>query len=161
MPWKPSIDALWTNFTCLKQRWQPIVGDIAFWWLNYIDAVDTAIKNVKFVCLKRPKPDTIVSFLARFEHENYWTAGSAGHDKDLIGAFPQFELPKKEALSVYYDLYYRVVEQYAKKDNFRIFNTYEVLNTEMGQRQLFEWLDLPDHKLSIGMKLNTKEDASI
>lgn len=151
MPWKVDRDALQRNLNAFDKRYQPIVGDVSFWWLNYADEVRRQC-NAKFVCLKRDRKDTIESYLYRFRTEDYWVK------KDLYESYPVFEgTSKAKALSIYYDLYYLIARKQSENKDFRVYDMDSLLNKEETQRELFDWLELENHKTQPGIKFNSKE----
>lgn len=162
MPWQFNRNALLNNFNSLGKRFQPIVGDVGFWWINYVDAIRQY--DVKFVCLKRDKDQTVDSFLGRFEYEDYWTENCFPREIDgkptLTEAFPQWQTKdKKEAVSRYYDLYYKIAVEHAKQDDFKIFHMNDVLNNGEVQQKMLDWLDLPKHRVLTGHRYNPREDV--
>jgi hypothetical protein len=155
MDWHHNHHNLQNNLNLFRQRPESVVGDVAFWWLNYVPLV-----KAKFVCLKRDKSKTVRSFLKWFRNKDYWTSQANETDKvqkndnytvvfrSINTSFPKFPtLNVEHAINLYYDLYYTVASRFEKQlNNFRIFDMDYVLNTEDGQRDLFDWLDLPNHQ---------------
>lgn len=120
-----------------------LIGDIAFYYLSYVDAIVARNPNVRFVCLKRDKNATVKSWMAKSQLErwrskriadklgaaitrepyqesrNFWME----HDgiewaKDPIWdkCFPKFAGPTKiEAIAQYWDYYYEESEKLAAK----------------------------------------------
>jgi len=163
MPWEFNLTELHHNIENMEHRYQPVVGDVACWWLNYVDYMKENVKDIKFVCLKRNKQDTLNSFMERFKYEDYWTEKGMFPEyidgiQTLTGVFPVLPLKdKRAALSFYYDLYYQIAEEHVG-NNFRIFDMWTLLNVKHQQQCLFDWLELPTHTPIIGQKWNNKKD---
>jgi len=60
---------------------EPIVSDVAFYWLDYIDNVIELYPDTKFICFKRDKVDVVNSFMR--------TGSFAMHHRIMKGAFGQ------------------------------------------------------------------------
>jgi hypothetical protein len=54
--WLPDKKQLWFLVRYLR-------ADVAFYWLNYVDLVLEKCPDAKFICLKRPKKDTLDSYM--------------------------------------------------------------------------------------------------
>ena len=60
---------------------EPIVSDVAFYWLDYIDNVIELYPDTKFICFKRDKVDVVNSFMR--------TGSFAMHHRIMKVAFGQ------------------------------------------------------------------------
>ncbi len=139
-----------------------LLGDIAFYYLSYVELIAARNPNVQFVCLKRNKNRTVRSWLRQaqvtrwpskvladrlsslitrspyYTTRNFWVE----HDgskwlKDPVWdkCFPKFEADSVEgAVSQYWDYYYREAEVLAQRlpSRFMIIDT-DRLNTNEGQ----------------------------
>jgi hypothetical protein len=118
---------------CRMDRVQTI-GDIAFYYLSYVEAIATRNANVRFVCLKRDKEETVESWMKKTSIHRWhskkvadrlaaWITRGAYHQginpwmehdgtiwmQDLVWdkCFPKFSASsKREAVSKYWDFYY-------------------------------------------------------
>ena len=145
-----------------------LIGDIAFYYLNYVDDIAAASNNVRFVCLKRDRSATIKSWQKKARINRWrskWLADKLSsilqrtpfhtsknfwmdHDgsKWLLDpvwdkCFPSFEADTmEEAIGKYYDFYYDEAEKYQLKypDIFRMFPI-EDLNTEEGKNCIMDF----------------------
>jgi len=133
-----------------KMQKVSLIGDVAFYYLSYVDAIAAHSKNVRFICLKRDKSATVRSWMHKSDL-GYWMSKRVGarisaaitrepyvtsrnfwmeHDGtrwqlDPVWdkCFPKFPGPtKKEAIEQYWDYYYGEAELLAKRhpDVFRI-----------------------------------------
>ncbi|KAK3259707.1 hypothetical protein CYMTET_31309 [Cymbomonas tetramitiformis] len=71
----------------LQRRPQKVVGDIALWYLPYVDAMLHLHKNLQVVALKRNKEDTIKSFERWFGNIKHFPWVS---DQERSKMFPQY-----------------------------------------------------------------------
>jgi hypothetical protein len=148
-----------------------IIGDIAFYYLRYVEDILAINKNVRFVCIKRDKAKTVGSWLKKsaidrwpslwladrlkslitrtpfHESKNFWQV----HDGTVFQSdpvwdktFPKFEAAsKKEAIEKYWDYYYTEAERLAAgyPDYFRIFPV-EAMSNREGQLAILEFIGL-------------------
>lgn len=145
-----------------------LLGDIAFYYLTYVEDLIAASPNVRFVCLKRDKTQTVKSW-ERKSSLGHWRSKAVGekvsaaltrqpyvdsrnfwmeHDgtkwaKDEVWdkVYPKFKGPtKREAIEQYWDFYYQEAEKIAAKhpDIFRIVRT-EDLDEKDFQKELLEF----------------------
>lgn len=139
-----------------------LIGDIAFYYLSYVELIASSSPNVQFVCLKRDKQKTVRSWLRQarvtrwpskiladriaslITREPYYTTRNfwVEHDgskwlKDPVWdkCFPKFQADSVEgAVNQYWDYYYREAEALAERlpSRFMIIDT-DRLNTHEGQ----------------------------
>jgi len=127
-----------------------MIGDIAFYYLTYVDMIASRFPNVRFICLKREKKATVRSWMQK-SSLGYWRSKYIGErisaaltrepftdsrnfwmlhdgtkwrlDPVWDKCFPKFPGPtKKEAIEQYWDYYYKEAEVLAARhpDVFRI-----------------------------------------
>lgn len=158
LPWKvSSYHFEWYKKYLNNLRFFGTIGDIAFYHLNYINLYLNDFPNIKFVCFKRNKQDTINSLfeLSNKFNVNHWTDKSSSYwdknisteDSDSLKfryCFPKYDLNKLDALNKYYDDYYIIAEHIEKQipNIFRIFDMKETLNSVNGQMELFKFLEI-------------------
>jgi len=144
-------------------RSDKIVGDTAWYWLNYVPHIVGYVSGVRFVCLKRDKESTIESFKKRpidskprpNENMQLVYRGYKGH------AFPRYkDVTPDESISLYYDEYYDIAENLEKhySEWFRIF-TIDALNTEEGQKEILDFAGFENHNYCVGKKLNASPNG--
>jgi len=145
-----------------------LIGDIAFYYLSYVDAIVARNANVRFVCLKRDKDATVRSWLRKSEverwrskriadrigaaitrepyHEsrNFWMEHDGSKwqlDPIWDKCFPKFPGPTKtEAIEQYWDYYYVEAEKLEKKypQVFRIVPS-DLIDDQAYQVQLLQF----------------------
>lgn len=137
-----------------------MIGDIAFYYLSYVDAIVARNQNVRFICLKRDKAATVRSWIQKsglgrwrskeiadrlgalitresyHESRNFWMEHDGSKwQKDPIWdkCFPNFPGPtKQKAIEQYWDYYYEEAEKVAARhpDVFRIVKSEDINVTE-------------------------------
>lgn len=145
-----------------KMKRVQLIGDIAFYYLSYVELIAAHTQSVRFVCLRRTKAKTVKSWLRQasikrwpskiladrlaslITREPYYTTRNfwVEHDgskwlKDPVWdkCFPKFEARTVEdAVSQYWDYYYAEAERLASRlpSTFMIVDT-EQLNTNEAQ----------------------------
>lgn len=156
-----------------------LIGDIAFYYLNYVDDILALMPGCKFVCIKRDREQTIASWFKktaigrwpsiwlgdRFKalvtrtpfhtSYNYWQEHDGSRwAKDPVwdSCFPKYEASsKQEAIAMYWDAYYAEADQLQARhpDNFRIFSV-EELNQFDGQKNILAFIGLPERTWVMG-----------
>jgi len=122
----------------LANRKEPVVGDVACWWLDSIPLMlDYDGLDIRFICLKRDKEKTIDSLSRLYE-------------KPII---PRIY----KAMEKYYDDYYKDFGKYAWKhpESFAIFST-ENLNSLDGQKEILNFAGFENHQYDVGKRLNKR-----
>ncbi len=153
-----------------------LLGDIAFYYLNYVEDILAVNAGVKFVCIKRDKTQTVESWLKKstvgrwrslwladrikawltrtpFHREyNYWMEhdGSVWQtDPVWDKTFPKFRAAnKRDAIEQYWEYYYRRAGQLAAAhpDNFRIFDISAMSRPE-GQKAILSFVGYPERDM--------------
>ncbi len=161
--WKDSekeIDALldW-GMTTSHLR---LVGDVALYYLPYVEYILARNQNVKFICLQRDCTNTVVSYMRQTSELNHWIEhqGVGWQLNEWDHCYPKYDVPDKQsALTLYwYDYYFTATRLQALYPNsFQIFPT-EALNRKAGQRAMLAFLGIPEAQmqLAIGIRANTQ-----
>ena len=136
-------------------------GDVAFYYLNYVEYLIERFPGVKFICLRRDREETVDSYMKKSQNRNNWIE----HDGTVwekavhfYDSYPKFKTDsKREALGMYYDLYYSVAEKFETKmaNRFRIFDIKE-LNSATGVRNILNFAGFLDDemKMDVGISVN-------
>ncbi len=161
MPWKggeKTIDKFlhWAN-ELVKQK--QLVGDVAFYYLNYVEYLLSLNPNIKFVCLQRDRASTVASYMKRTKDMNHWMRheGTLWQKSSWDNCYPKYEvLNKEKAIERYWDDYYLIANelQTTYPNSFRIFQT-STLNTEAGQRAILAFIEIKNPRLSVGIQFNS------
>ena len=148
-----------------------LIGDIAYYYLKYVDDILTINQNVRFVCIKRDKTQTVDSWMSKsaihrwrslqladwlkskitrtpfHQSKNFWqTHDGSVWQLDAVWdkTFPKFEASsKREAIEKYWDYYYAEAEQTAMRHpaHFRIFDISKMSNPE-GQKEILTFVGI-------------------
>ena len=134
-----------------------IVGDVALWYLPYIEQF-LEYSNVKVIVLKRNREDTVKSFVKWFGGRKHFPWAIDDDRRDSGGryinhpmfdsCYPSFEWKNLSKVEVrhgaerYYDFYYKVVDRLVRACNDRIFvvDSYEALNNKTVKYAILKWL---------------------
>jgi hypothetical protein len=149
-----------------------LIGDIAFYYLSYVEAMAARNPNVRFLCLKRDRGETIRSWLQKSTlprwrskrladrlaslitrtpyHEafNPWMEHDGSRwavDPVWDKCFPKFAGPTRAAaIAQYYDFYYAEAERLAAllPDRFRMVATPSLSEPDT-QRELLAFCGVP------------------
>ncbi|MCK9259477.1 MAG: hypothetical protein M0P63_06895 [Azoarcus sp.] len=152
-----------------------ILGDIAFYYLQYVEDLLQITHDIRFVCIRRDKNETVESWLEKssihrwkslwvadrlksaivrtpfHKSHNYWQRHNGNTwaiDPVWDKTFPKFEATsKREAIEKYWEYYYAKAAELAAShpENFRIFEITD-MSTPDGQRRILEFIGVtPEH----------------
>jgi hypothetical protein len=155
-----------------------IIGDIAYYYLRYVEDILAINKDVRFVCIKRDKAKTVASWMKKsaidrwpslwladrlksmitrtpfHESKNFWQEHDGSvYQPDPVWdkTFPKFEAAsKKEAIEKYWDYYYAEAERLAGEHPayFRIFPV-EAMGNREGQTDILRFIGLKDGEMTL------------
>lgn len=155
-----------------------ILGDIAFYYLLYVENLLGITSDIRFVCIRRDKSETVESWLEKtriHRWKSLWLADRIkstlvrtpfhtaynhwqNHDgtkwaKEPVWdkTFPKFEAAsKREAIEKYWDYYYAQAELLAARhpEHFRIFDISEMSHPE-GQRRILEFIGVAPESMVV------------
>ncbi|MEE4261234.1 MAG: sulfotransferase [Desulfobacteraceae bacterium] len=126
-----------------------ITGDVAFFYLPYLEKLIGVFPRLKIVCLERNRQAVIDSFLWKTQWQNRWV----NHDgtewvKDTVWdkTFPKYAIADKaRAIGAYWDEYRKKIRRVAGKYPASVKRmTTEELNTTRGQQKIFDFLAIPE-----------------
>lgn len=149
-----------------KQSKAKMVGDVAFYWLPYLHEMLSSFPGLKVICLKRDRDETIASYMKKTRGRNHWMPHDGSQwrlDPTWDPCYPKYPdaQTKEEAIGRYWDDYYRTAERWAQHwpDQVRIFDM-DVLNSEEGQDQIFDFLGLKEHVHMLPCRFNVGTGAA-
>lgn len=160
--WQGSEQAVQTFLDeAMAQTEFQLIGDVAFYYLPYVEAILARQPKVKFICLQRACTETVVSYLQKTEGRNHWMAhdGKSWQLSVWDDCYPKYAVSDKEsALTLYwYDYYFTATRlQALYPQQFRIFPM-TVLNSKAGQRTMLAFLGIPEAhmRFAVGIRVNT------
>jgi len=160
-----------------------LLGDIAFYYLNYVEDILAQNNRVKFVCIKRDKTQTVESWLQKSAIKrwrslwladrikalitrtpytteyNYWMTHDGSiwqHDPVWDKTFPKFAtITKRDAIEQYWDYYYAKAGVLEKQhpEQFRIFDISKLSNPE-GQSEILGFVGMSESDMVLKEKFH-------
>jgi hypothetical protein len=151
----------------LANRREPIVGDVASFYLPYVEDIFRLEPNVRIICLKRPREEVVEEFCRSLDSMfpfpvNHWMREPAPgwyHDPILTRIYPQYDTQdREEGIRRYWDEYYTRVDDLVGRypDNMRLWDT-EILTTPKGVSEVLSFGGIPAEQQVI---LTGRRDAS-
>jgi hypothetical protein len=146
------------NLDLMKNRSNHFIGDVGFYWLPYVEEL-IGHYGAKFIVLQRDRESTVKSYLKKTKGRNHWqTHNNNEYRKDKWDiCYPKFECSsKKEAIGLYWDLYYDTVHSLMTlyPENFKLYSMQD-LNNEGAMIEMLEWLGFSHPKY-----INFREEAN-
>lgn len=168
LPWQVDQDKLRNRINLFQDRTK--YGDVAYYYLPYIEDMIRKVDDLVVVCLKRNKEDTVNSFMAKVSYyrdkpKNHWEEhdGERWYKDDKFDpTFPNIkapsDLPQEEyrryQISRYWEEYYQWAENMAEiHNNFRVFDI-DVLNDRAKQEELFDYIGISNPTFNLGIREN-------
>ncbi len=149
MTWNVDMDLFGKAMGDLFSREAPLIVDSASYWLNYVPLIKRWYSDTKFICIRRSKEEVVGSFMRKTWGYNSFTKRDSRHlvekyNKKTSPGFPQFDLPKKEAIGKYWEAYYALAGCYVD-ESFRMFDIYD-LNTIDGIKSILDFAEVPEEQ---------------
>ncbi len=135
-----------------------MVGDVALYYLPYVQEILSRFPSAKFVVLQRARVETIRSYVSWVPQCNHWMRhdGSEWNLNNWDSCYPKYEAEsREEALGQFWDDYYGTVELLCKKysDAIRLFRM-EELNSSAGVRRILDFCGFDEAKVTVGIHRN-------
>lgn len=177
LPWEPEEAEL-----LIRERFQrirrmrssPVIGDVASFYLPYVEEAIRLEPEIRIVCLKRPREQVVRSFGTWLDKvhplpTNHWAKNPAPgwyHEPVYTRMFPQYDTDDRaEGIGRYWDEYYTRADELLAKfpENVRQFEMERALNTAEGQRELLHFVGIPPQEqvLSLDVSKNSTETAPV
>lgn len=142
LPWSDRhSDLLKAKLRTLLERDEELVGDIAYYYLPYVERLSDMHPNVRFICLRRDYEQTVRSMMVKTEGRNHWVDHDGTEwklDETWDATMPSYApMPKEHAVRRYITEYYELAGHYEQADpeRFRVFDL-DVLNDRKRARDL-------------------------
>ncbi len=160
-----------------------LIGDIAFYYLNYVDELLLFAPECVFICIRRDREETVSSWLKKssikrwrslwiadklkswltrtpfYTEYNYWQEHDGSQwKKDPVwdSCFPKFEASsKKEAIGMYWDYYYLEAERLQEKypDRFKVFDVRDLSDID-GQKRILSFIGIKPSNMVCGQSVH-------
>jgi len=164
LPWKPCPQRYHFHrerfIALLKMR--QYAGDVAHWWLPYLESIFQDFPDTRVICLKRDQQETVRSFeLIKGEGlagVNHWSAhdGKQWRRNLWDQCYPDYDVKsRKLALMLYWDEYYAIVPEMQKErpGQIRVFDPIQ-MDSESGQKEILDFCGFQDPVTSTELRLN-------
>ena len=156
LPWLPDIDKLKLKLKYLDELNYSVVGDVAFYYLNYIPYLQK-MRNIKVIAIEREKDKVVKSFHFLAMGHNHWASplspqwqeGLNYYDYVWHKTWPDLNhiKSKEEALSTYYDLYILRTRSLQLELGPKMLTiSIDEFNTKKGQDKILEFIGVPKNK---------------
>lgn len=168
LPWKrsPGHEVMRDRFARIRQRRsEPILVDVASFYLPYLEDAIGLEADIRIVALKRPREELVASFERFLDEYNtfpthHWAdepPRGFWHDPFWSRAFPKYAAANRaDGIRRYWDEYHHVLSQLEARypEKLRVFDMQRTLNTEIGQSQAlaFAGFQKEAQKLLIGVR---------
>ena len=160
LPWEADRETAAVLLKSIAIRTENVVGDVGFYWLNYLDYLAGRLKSVRCIILQREMNETVASFMRQTQahNRNHWSTSKKNYTVDPRAdrAFPKFDCDKEEALRNYWGLYYDRARVAAKRhpEKVRLFDMATVLNDPGAQHEMLRWAGIEDPRVNPGIHVN-------
>lgn len=131
------------------------VGDIAFYYLPYVEWIASQRPEATFVCMRRDREETIESYMKKSGTRDHWS--SMRNDLDPWDRmYPRFKTDdKRAAIGMYWDMYYEETDR-LERSGIRI-KTFDMhmLNEDSGVERILDFCGLRCLFNPVGIKKNS------
>jgi hypothetical protein len=154
-----------------RKRTARVIGDVAPFYLPYVEEALRLEPNLRVICLQRPREEVVCSFgdwLDKVQPlpTNHWaqeTAPGWYHDPVTTRTFPQYDLQDRAAgIARYWDEYSARSSDLATRhpQNVRIVDMAPALNTPEGQREVLRFVGIPDDQHVLAAETRSRQSAT-
>lgn len=152
----------WARFFAEIQCPTPIVADVAFWYMPFVEEILYVCPRTKFVCIYRDIEQVVRSKLIKAPSTSYWTLRNSKHwNKNwnhlhiMIGSQAQYDLPKEEGCRRFVTEYYETAEKYQEKypNSFKIFPI-DHLNSKEGMAAILDFCEVKEQRTDTVIHVN-------
>ena len=135
------------------------VGDVAFYYLPYLEDLLDNVNGLKVICLKRDREETVESYMKKTRGRNHWLDHEGEKwEKDPVWdkCYPNYNFESKErAIREYWHEYYDYTEYLSDiyPERVKVYSL-DVLNNEEVQKKMFDFIGVDEPNLQVGLKKN-------
>jgi hypothetical protein len=157
MPWEFDKEIwAWNMGRLLFGKWPydtDVIGDVGFYWVNYIERLLEKVPETKFICLKRDRQEVV---------ESMWkfTSGLNVHPTDeRFRMYPRYDAHPKDAVGLMWDDYCKITERWQGQypEYFKIMDMDMALNDKGGVREMLVFLGIKNPVIKAGIRLNARQ----
>lgn len=159
MPWDRDIVAFYQSIVrLLNKATESRIGNVAFYWKNYLPEIFRDLLNPKVIVLKREKEKVVESFASLYQDKNHWSTpggknwdGRDPQDAPIALMMPKYDLNKKDAIAQYWEEYYNdgAIDYYLNMfpQNIMLMASEDFWLGEDAQKRIFDFLDIPEESM--------------
>ncbi|MFW6130280.1 MAG: hypothetical protein ACOC56_03775 [Atribacterota bacterium] len=128
LPWKFNINKLNQAMKEIISRKSNICGDVAFYWLPYMNYIINNYKDVHIIIIKRDREETLQSYLRWTSIHDYWYP-----EKQWNSSYPDHKMKyknKENFFKYFWETYYNKTNLLLKKYN----KSYEIKTNDLNNR---------------------------
>lgn len=165
LPWRHEFDrpGIRERLNRFRTAWpHRFVGDVASYYLPYVEEAISLDPNVRIVCLERSRDSVILGFCRWLDSvnplpTNHWSDRPLEgwhHEPIWTRTFPQYKVRnREEGISCYWEEYHMIAGDLARRfpDNVRVFPTESSLSTESGLQALLTFVGIPEDSQNLSM----------
>jgi hypothetical protein len=177
-PWLPwerrgGQQVLRDRFARFRQNGKkPLLGDVASFYLPYLEDAIAVEPEVRVVCLRRPCEEVVASFCEWLDQNtplpmNHWSRQPAPgwhHDPNRTRIYPQYETQnREEGIRRYWNEYYQQADELRRRfpDHIRVFDMCEALNTEAGLGELLGFVGIAPERQVLAVGTHVDRNPAI
>jgi len=148
------VDKMTNNYDKYKNNYKYLTFD-GFYYCWYLDEILEMFPDTRICCLIRDKSEVVESYFNKvtkrcpdghFAHKNFWdNTDRARSYSDFDLCYPNYPKQKtlKDYISLYYDDYYNIVNDFIRQypKNIRLFHI-DTLNKESKLKKLFNYMKI-------------------
>lgn len=148
LPWVFNEDLFQERVQWFSASTAGITGDVAFFYLPYLEKLIGVLPHLKVVYLERRRQEVIDSFMYKTLWHNRWCDHDGTRwikDKVWDPSFPKYGITEKaQAIAAYWDDYRKRIMRFARRFPAAVLPVrMEELNTARGQGRIFDFLAIP------------------
>lgn len=162
LPWNGSKRNLDDKIKEILSRRERFVGDIAFYYLPYVEYILEKYPQTKIICLKRDRGEVVKSYLKKTKGRNHWV-----NHREIIWShcewdkcYPTYnKFLKKNAIKKYWEQYYNKIEGLTSKypGSIMVTDMYHALNTEAGILEMLNFIGIEENNSIIKKDIKKNE----
>lgn len=149
LPWEYAEAPLAQHLKQFRERSEAIVGDVASYWLPYIEEILRRWEDVRIIYVERERAAVVDSFVIKMKgKKNHWMHHNGRRwrrDRNWDQCFPKYDVDDMAtAIGLYWDEYaaraHALCDTYP--DHIRGWKMEDALNTEAGAAEIARFIDI-------------------
>jgi hypothetical protein len=131
-----------------------VIGDVGYYWINYIDRALDIEPDAKFICLWRNRKEVMDSMWRHSRGLNVYSQDNKENP------YPYYDTDRYTAIGRMWDDYAALSEKWSDKypSNFMCIEMGKALNDTHGQREMLRFAGFKNPIIRLGIKLNVSKE---